>query len=204
LSDMPKTLQDVLDGLIRERGGLVAFDTKAMVTARALTRVLAAVSAGDTSKAASIPALEAMLPPKTAQPGRPWDLSKLNNKQLALLDKLACIATGEAVPKSEHRPRSRRYWLAQDLARVLDNGVTGEIGMAEASPETLIEVRGLVTDLLSPLHIPVLFEETFRGAWAYPPTVENNAPAASPESARAVPAAGNVVPIRPDYSYAKT
>ena len=197
------TLQDLLDELIAERGGPACFSTVQRLAARAMIRAMVAIQGGKLSSTASIEAIERMLPPRVEQPqSKPWNLELLSDHQLAVLEKLAAVATGEVPPRTEHRPRSRRYWLAQDLARVLDGGVTGDIGRAKASEETLIEVRNLVQDLLSPLYLPTLFEETFRGAWSVStwvppapiPAVENNAPAAVPESPR-VPAATNVVPL---------
>jgi hypothetical protein len=46
---MPGTLQDALNQLIAERGGLEAFDVKAMLAARGLVRLMATINAGDAS-----------------------------------------------------------------------------------------------------------------------------------------------------------
>src|ERR1700758_16496 len=61
-----------------------------------------------------------------------------------------------------------RYWDAIALADRLDEIVTDDrVGYCDAqlSAEDRVEIVGLIMALVSPLHIPVLFEETLRGAW---------------------------------------
>src|SRR5262245_57874943 len=156
----PPTHEAVLASIVEARGGRSCFTTETLAIASALAHLLVGLGDGDVAGAQSVTALLALLPPRVEHPGKPWNLELLSDRQLTILERLQAIATGEAPPMIEHRPRSRRYWIAQDLVRVLDTGVTGQIGRAEASAETLIEIRNLVQDLLSPLYLPTLFEET--------------------------------------------
>ena len=68
MTDMPKTLQDVLNDIVASRGGIDAFSAAQLVAARGLARVLGRLNDGDVSKASSIAVLESMLPPLPKPP----------------------------------------------------------------------------------------------------------------------------------------
>jgi hypothetical protein len=196
---MPRTLMQVLDCIVAERGGRGAFNTAQLLAARGLVRVLNEVNNGDVGKAASIDTLMSMLPPKGAALA-PIDMSHLSDRELAALERLVEIGNGTK-PRIEHKPKSTRHWLAVELAAKLDAVVKGNIGEVDVPLKDLAEVRSLVMSLLSPLLTQDLFRDTFESAFApYPvvplPAVADNAPVAVPESPRAIPAAvDNVVPF---------
>lgn len=95
---MQETLQDVLDSIIAERGGLNSFDVKSVLAARGLVRLMSALNNDDTSKRGGIAALEAMLPPRPAPPKLAEKLeiefvpmlSKLSDAELATLQAIFC------------------------------------------------------------------------------------------------------------------
>jgi hypothetical protein len=182
-----------------ERGGVDAMSAVSLAIARALASALTS----DPLVPSTIAQLTALLPqpaksPEAPPQGRPWDLSLLSDHQLRLLERLACIATGEAPPMVEHRPKSSRHWAAVDLARMCDAAQARDGRLTE---DELVEVRNAVLELLYPMCLPARLWECYLPAPAIPPPlVEENAQAAVPESTRSVPAAGNVVPIRPDYN----
>jgi hypothetical protein len=99
---LPKTLLDVLDIVLREHGGRAAFNVKQLLAARGLVRVLNDINNGDTAKAASISALEGMLPPKLALAGGQIDLTKLSDDEIdALVGMHMKAGTAPAEPGSE-------------------------------------------------------------------------------------------------------
>jgi len=117
---MLKTLQDVLDSIIAERGGPDAFTPVQMMAARGLTRCLGALKDGDTSKASAIETLQAMLPPKVTVPsGPPVDYGRLSDREVFAAEKLYRIAAG-LEPIREHRRKSNTHWDAVRVAALAD------------------------------------------------------------------------------------
>jgi hypothetical protein len=181
---------------------LAARHGAATVLDKAVCRQVAKVLASDDVSPAEMVAANALLAqlPKAAE-AKPWDLTLLTDRQLAILERLGTIARGERPAVPPHRQKSDRYWLAIELANKLDASVKGNIGEVDVPLKDLAEVRSLVMSLLSPLLTQDLFRDTFESAFApYPvvplPAVADNAPVAVPESARAVPkAVDNVVPL---------
>ncbi len=107
----------VFDRLCRERGGVEKFDVIALECARKLAATLTGteeVSPG------LIAQLTAQLPEKTSEPAPPYDLARLDDKELAFLDYLTRRALGEKPPKPARKPRSERQIVAGELATFLD------------------------------------------------------------------------------------
>jgi hypothetical protein len=207
VSEMPKTLQDVYDGIIAAHGGVDNFTMPQKVAARALTRVLAQLSEGKTSAASSIPTLESMLPAKVEADEKPWDMTVWTAREWGAFEKLRRKAQGEAPEPPLHRRKSNRYWLGVELAAVLDKSVSGEIGMVTVAPEAMIGIRSLVMALLSPLLVQDLFRATFESAYAplpsdvvapLAPPLETSGPVATAESPRAIPGAVNGKQLPPN------
>jgi hypothetical protein len=117
---LPKTLQEALDAVVGEHGGYSALDTAQLLTCRALVRVLAEMSAGDTSKASSIVALQGMLPAKAeAAGGKAFDISRLTDRQVGIFERLLAVGCGDE-PQREHRCKSSHHWNAMQAVALLD------------------------------------------------------------------------------------
>jgi hypothetical protein len=183
----PRNLLDVLDTLVAERGGADCFSAVQMMSARALVRCLGAMCNGDMVRAGSIEVLERMLPPKVDASSAPMDLEKLSDRELGALQRLIEIGQG-IKPSREHKPRSARRWLSDQLADVLDAAEKRPGGANEIDK---IECRSLMCSLLSPLWRGEDFWPPYLSALPVPAEPAPNV-AAEPESV----APNNVVPLR--------
>jgi hypothetical protein len=190
------THETVLADIISSRGGSAAFSTESLAIASAVSHLLIGVADGDMVGASNITALLALLPPRRDGPPPQINMDLLSDREVSALQRLVEIGTG-VKPRIEHKPKTQRYWDAIALADRLDEIVTDDrVGYCDAqlSAEDRVEIAGLIMALVSPLHIPVLFEETLRGAWDtqnwVPPSCivapENPAPAAVPRAAPAL------------------
>ncbi len=94
------SFESVLDSVIAERGGRVAFSLSALAAASALAHALVALANGDATGAASIGPLTAMLPPLAeAVPEQPKpDLTLLDMKELRQLERISEKAHGREPP----------------------------------------------------------------------------------------------------------
>jgi hypothetical protein len=113
--------QDVFRSLVAERGGIERFDGTQRVIALKLSEML--VSDGAVS-APAILALSGLLPPKPSADEEAWDLSKLNDRELATLDKISRKALGllPPTPQAPHRfpKRSHRQLYVEETVMLLD------------------------------------------------------------------------------------
>jgi hypothetical protein len=175
---------------MQTRGGRQCFSTEQLAIASAISHMLVLIGDGDTTGASGVPALLAMLPPPRDPPPQ-MDLTRLNNRELAALERLVQIGTGER-PRIEHNPRSRRYWAAFDLVASLDKI---EARGTPITDDEIVTVRNAVLSLAYPVTLPAKLWECYLPGPAVPaPAVENIAPAAVLESPR-LQAATNVVPL---------
>jgi hypothetical protein len=84
-----------------------------------------------------------------APPSKPWDLTKLTDRQLHTLDKLAAICLGEAPPDPLPRVRrSKRFRAAEDLVVLLDLIEAEGPGAGEIRWS---QVHGLMGSLIYPM-----------------------------------------------------
>jgi hypothetical protein len=190
-----------------------------MLAARGLVRVLNDINNGDTAKAASISALESMLPPKGDVAGKAFEISRLTALQVGVFEKLVAIGCGEE-PQREHRAKSTHWFNAVSAAALLDRFFARAASPGEdhkyVTPKALIatesnpvpialtareqvELRSHIDALLSPLRVVDLYREVLANAFAPsqwvspPPVVEENALEPAFAASR-----GNVVSIRPE------
>jgi hypothetical protein len=122
------------------------------VLGRAACRQAAKVLVADNVSASDLASVHALLSglPKVAEP-TPWDLTKLSDRQLRLLERLAGVAQGKAPPMAEHRPKSLSYWCAVSAAQIVDRVERRGCGLENLLPAERIELKSNISIMLSPL-----------------------------------------------------
>ena len=180
--DARSEVEIVFDSLLRERGGPAKFDAVSLAAARGLSALL---TAGNPS-AAALSVLSDLLPPKAE--AKPYDIGRLNDKELRLLHHLMSIASGEkrgALP-----PRSRSELQCQlighALARLEAGGCVAKWKPASSgrqpTADEKIEIRSLLDSAL--LHVGLSGEELYPSERRdRMPAPENEAPVAPADEA---------------------
>jgi hypothetical protein len=118
----PITAAAVLADIVDSRGGPGVFNLVDMAVARSLVAVLIKTANGDATKAPTIAALSALLPPlqqKADAAPVDFDLKRLSDKEFAFLEYLCARARGEK-PERPDRRSVRQAW-ADMLARRIDH-----------------------------------------------------------------------------------
>src|SRR5258705_10544036 len=106
----------VYQALCDERGG----DALSVVDRAIVRQAAMLLSQDDASQAARVPDLLAVLPARVERKER-YDYTRLNDRQLAILETLLMIAAGEApMRRRAPRVRSQRHRFAEELADLLD------------------------------------------------------------------------------------
>jgi hypothetical protein len=110
--------ESIFTSIISERGR-ERFDATQLAIARKLASLLAAYD--DNISASTIATLMALLPPKPETPiDPPYDLTRLSDRELAMLDYLTSRAAGLAAEKPKRKRHSARAICAIDLAERID------------------------------------------------------------------------------------
>jgi hypothetical protein len=110
--------ESIFTSIISERGR-ERFDATQLAIARKLASVLAADD--DNISASTIATLMALLPPKPEAPiDPPYDLTRLSDREFAMLDYLTSRAAGLAAEKPKRKRHSARAIRAIDLAERID------------------------------------------------------------------------------------
>jgi hypothetical protein len=112
------TAEAIFASIISERGR-ERFDATQLAIARKLASLLSADD--DNISASTIAALMALLPPKPeALIDPPYDLSRLTDREFAMLDYLTSRAAGLAAEKPKRKRHSARATRAIDFAERID------------------------------------------------------------------------------------
>jgi hypothetical protein len=155
---MSDAAQDILQSLIRERGGANRFDQTQLVVASKLAEMLASDA---TVSAPAIVALSGLLPAKPTAGEPEYDLSRLSDEEFAELDRLSAKAADATlppapVPEALLRLRTPRQRQAEELALLID-ALEGEQEAARranwrqpwsASDDDLMDIRNCIVALL--------------------------------------------------------
>jgi hypothetical protein len=188
--------QHVFDALCQERGGARELSVAAVAALRQAAQLLTADD-GDPRNAAAITSLLALAPPARPRPVErptmaledldkdlPWDLARLDDRQLGLLEELCCLAIGRAEPV-----RNARLEAALGLVRLLDE-IERDGGLP--SDEQVNLLRGDLAGILFPVCTLARFLELYAPSDT---TRETRVDGAAPLSERGpIPArASNVV-----------
>jgi hypothetical protein len=124
---------------------------------RAACRQVAKILAADNVSPQDISAANGLLSqlPKVPE-ATPWDLSKLSDRQLRLLERLATVAQGKAPPMAEHRPKSLSYWCAVDAAAIIDRVEQRGGGISNLLPAERTELKSAISMMLAPIRTTIL------------------------------------------------
>jgi hypothetical protein len=159
--------QALLDQIITERGGRIAFDATALGVARRLANILASDSDGS---AVAIAQLCELLPAKPSDTEPEYDLSKLTDAEFATFDRLsrkACGLLPPSVEKVRRKPlRSYRGLYVEQTVLLLDQ-IEGEAlnrqrrgERVDLSDDDVLLIRGALEWLL--VSLPTTPGEVFR------------------------------------------
>lgn len=140
---MTADMGPIFNAVVHEHGGKNAFSA----TQLEIARVFASALAEGKVEPGAIAAWTGLLPPK--QEAAPYDLSRLDNRELELLNWLTAKACGEVAARPKRHKRSARQHSADDLALVLDDHERRwRAAKARKKPELdILAVRGRIAEL---------------------------------------------------------
>jgi hypothetical protein len=142
-----EAVANLTDQILAERGGRQAFTFTQLAIAHQLGSAL--TSPADSTTATTVARLTEMLPPVVTDDAPAWDLTKLSDRQFAMLEKLAAVATGQASPprlrKPPLPPETPRTIRARELADLLDKADSEGRPLSESD---LLQCRSHLSGLL--------------------------------------------------------
>jgi hypothetical protein len=160
--------ETIFTSIISERGR-ERFDATQLAIARKLASLLAADD--DNISAATIATLVALLPPKPEPNDPPYDLTRLSDREFAMLDYLTSRAAGLVAEKPKRKRHSARAIRAIDLAERIDrlaaprgeaNGESWQLDQDEA-----LSIRAAICELVEPVAtVTQIFERDIHEAVA--------------------------------------
>jgi hypothetical protein len=118
VSDQGEGFQAIYDALVRKHDA--SGDPVRLALVRGAARLLAQDSLSASDAAAASGLLDRLAAFAEPEQEPEWDLSRLSERQLAILEKLGRVATGQTMTRLEQRPYSVARWNATDAYQLID------------------------------------------------------------------------------------